>query len=589
VRLEDLGLIGNCQFSALIERTGDVVWCCLPQFDSEPVFSALLDHANGGRFGVGGFDGAAGEQRYLENTNVLETTFRSDEGSFRVLDFAPRFLQYGRVFHPTQLLRIVEPIQGTPHVRVKCDPRIGWSKARPARIHGSNHVRFDGLAGPVRLTTDVPLSYLEGKPFALTERRHLALAWGPPIEEELPGLCERFLGETVRYWHRWVKQCNIPPLYQREVIRSALALKLHCFEDTGAIVASMTTSIPEAPGSGRTWDYRYCWLRDAYYVLGAFRRLGHFEERESFTQYLLNIAAGAPGLKLSPLYRVDGTSDLEERILDDWSGYGGEGPVRVGNAAALHVQNDIFGEMVMALAPIFLDERFAAERSEAAFDLLERLTRRAVSVAGTPDAGIWEYRIEWMPQTFSSLMSWAAADRMSRIQWGRNDTGMREEFRTAAARIREEILGRAWNAELGAFVGAYGGESLDAALLQMATLRLLPAEDPRLRATIDVTWKRLSQDGWLFRYRLDDGFGRPAVAFIICTFWLVEALAAVGRMEESRAVMDRVHSALSPLGLLSEDYETSNFRMWGNFPQAYSHAGLIQAAFATSPRWAEVL
>jgi GH15 family glucan-1,4-alpha-glucosidase len=286
---------------------------------------------------------------------------------------------------------------------------------------------------------------------------------------------------------------------------------------------------------------------------------------------------------------VDGTSELEERILEGWPGYGGEGPVRVGNAAALHVQNDIFGEMVMALTPVFLDERFTAERSEAAFDLLHRLAKKAVSVAGTPDAGIWEYRTEWMPQTFSSLMSWAAADRMSRIEFRGSDSATREEFRAAAARIRDEIIARAWNAELGAFVGTYGGESLDAALLQMATLRLLPAEDPRLRATIDVLWKRLSQDGWLFRYRLDDGFGRPTVAFIICTFWLVEALAAVGRLEESRAVMDRVHSALSPLGLLSEDYETSNLRMWGNFPQAYSHAGLIQAAFATSPRWAEVL
>ena len=588
MRLEDLGLIGNCQFSALIARTGEIVWCCLPRFDSEPVFSTLLDSANGGRFVVGSVDGSAGEQRYLENTNVLETTFATGDGSFRVLDFAPRFLQYGRTFHPTQLIRIVEPVRGTPHVLVNCDPRVGWSKARPARLHGSNHIGFDGFAGPMRLTTDIPLSYLEGKPFALTERRHLALTWGAPIEEDLPGLSERFLGETVRYWQRWVKQCNIPPLYQQEVIRSALALKLHCYEDTGAIVAAMTTSIPEASGSGRTWDYRYCWLRDAYYVLGAFRRLGHFEERETFTRYLLDIAAANPDLRLSPLYRVDGTSDLEERILDDWPGYEGERPVRVGNAAARHVQNDIFGEMVLALAPVFLDERFTSERSDAALRLLERLARKAVSVAGTPDAGIWEYRTEWMPQTFSSLMCWAAADRMSLV-CGRHDRAVQAEFESAAARIRDDIISRAWNEDLGAFVGSYTGGDLDASLLQMATLRLLPRDDPRLNATIDAISKRLSQDGWLFRYRLDDGFGRPRVAFIICTFWLIEALAATGRMSESREVMDHVHSALSPLGLLSEDYETGTLRMRGNFPQAYSHAGLIQAAFATSPRWAEIL
>jgi GH15 family glucan-1,4-alpha-glucosidase len=588
VRLEDLGLIGNCQFSALVERTGEVVWCCLPRFDSEPVFSTLLDHENGGRFGVRTVDGAAGKQGYIENTNVLETTFQTADGSFRVLDFAPRFLQYDRIFHPTQLFRIIEPLDGTPYVRVNCDPKIGWSKASPATLKGSNHLGFDGFAGPLRLTTDVPLSYLEGKPFALTERRHLALTWGPPIEEALPPLCHRFLGETIRYWQRWVKQCNIPPLYQREVIRSALALKLHCFEDTGAIVASMTTSIPEAAGSGRTWDYRYCWLRDAYYVLGAFRRLGHFEERESFTQYLINIVAGTPALKLSPLYRVDGTSDLDERVLENWPGHGGDGPVRVGNAAALHVQNDVFGEMVLALAPVFLDERFTAERSEAAFELLERLARQAISVVGTPDAGIWEYRTRRAPQTFSSLMCWAAADRMSQI-CARRDPGMEANFHNASVRIREEILRNAWSPDVGAFVGTYGGRELDASLLQMATLHLLPAEDPRLRATIDTVWKGLSQDGWLFRYRLDDGFGQPTVAFIICTFWLVEALAATGRAEEGKAVMDRIHAALSPLGLLSEDYETSNLRMWGNFPQAYSHAGLIQAAFAASPRWAEIL
>jgi GH15 family glucan-1,4-alpha-glucosidase len=588
MRLEDLGLIGNCQFSALVERTGDVVWCCLPRFDSEPVFSSLLDHENGGRFGVRTVDGAAGKQGYIANTNVLETTFQTADGSFRVLDFAPRFLQYERIFHPTQLFRIIEPLGGTPYVRVNCAPKIGWSKASPATLKGSNHLEFDGFAGPLRLTTDVPLSYLEGKPFALTERRHLALTWGPPIEEALPPLCDRFLGETIRYWQRWVKQCNIPPLYQREVIRSALALKLHCFEDTGAIVASMTTSIPEAAGSGRTWDYRYCWLRDAYYVLGAFRRLGHFEERESFTQYLLNIVAGTPALKLSPLYRVDGTSDLDERVLENWPGHGGDGPVRVGNAAALHVQNDIFGEMVLALAPIFLDERFAAERSEAAFDLLERLARQAISVVGTPDAGIWEYRTRWVPQTFSSLMCWAAADRMSRI-CSHRDPGMEVEFHDASVRIREEILRNAWSPDVGAFVGTYGGSELDASLLQMASLRLLPAEDPRLNATIDAIRNRLSQDGWLFRYRLDDGFGQPTVAFIICTFWLVEALAATGRAEEGKAVMDHIDAALSPLGLLSEDYEVANLRMWGNFPQAYSHAGLIQAAFAASPRWAEIL
>jgi GH15 family glucan-1,4-alpha-glucosidase len=586
--LEHLGLIGNCQVSALIHRNGELVWCCLPQFDSDPVFSTLLDEKQGGKFLVGPAGGEPGEQTYVENTNILETRFSTSSGSFRLLDFAPRFVQYDRTFRPTQLFRIVEPIEGTPRIRVVCDPRLGWSNRIPARICGSNHVRFDGYGSQLRLTTDIPISYLTGQSFTLTERQHLVLTWGIPVEEALRPISDRFLNETQRYWRRWVKQCNVPPLYQNAVIRSALALKLHCFEDTGAIVAAMTTSIPEAPGSGRTWDYRYCWLRDAYYSLGAFRLLGQFEEREKFIHYLLNIAGGSPDLNLPPLYRVDGTSGLEERILDDWPGFNGDGPVRVGNRAAKHTQNDVFGEMVLALAPIFLDERFTAERSKAAFGLIERLARKAVSVAGLPDAGIWEYRTEWKPQTFSNLMCWAAADRMARVA-SLHAPMLELEFRSAAEKIREEIVSKAWCPQMKGFAATYGGHDLDASLLQMAYLRFLPFDDTRLIGTMEAIRGGLSNDGWLFRYRLDDGFGSPKVAFIICTFWLVEALAEAGRTAEAKEVMDRAHSALNGLGLLSEDYETSNMRMWGNFPQAYSHVGLIHAAFAASPSWADVL
>jgi GH15 family glucan-1,4-alpha-glucosidase len=588
VRLEDIGLVGNCQFSALIERSGSVVWCCLPRFDSDPVFGRLLDEEDGGHFTITPAEGGRGTQRYLENTNVLETRFESESGSFRVLDFAPRFQQFGRMFRPTHLVRVVEPLSGAPWVRVVCEPKLGWAKTEPQRVTGSNHIDYLGFKNPLRFTTDVPLSYVGTRPFALTERKYFALTWGTPIEEPLAPLCERFLNETTRYWERWVKHCNIPALYQREVIRSALALKLHCYEDTGAIVASMTTSIPEAPGSGRTWDYRFCWLRDSYYVLGAFRLLGHFEEREAFTNYLLNIAGGSRDLQLSPLYRVDCSSDLEEVVMDNWRGFEGEGPVRVGNGAATHAQHDIYGEMVLSVAPVFLDERFHAERSKSTFELVERLARKAIEVAGTPDAGIWEYRTEWQPQTFSSLMCWAAADRMAHIA-ALHEPALESRFRESAGRIRDEIVRRAWNPEVGSFTGSYGGRDLDASLLQMAPLRVLPRDDAKLQRTIDAIWKGLSRDGWLFRYQLDDGFGRPTVAFTLCTFWLVEALEATGRDADAKAVMEQIHTALSPLGLLSEDYETATQRMWGNFPQAYSHVGLIRAAFAASPNWSEVL
>jgi len=586
--LQELGLIGNCQLSALVHRSGELVWCCLPRFDSEPIFAKLLDEKDGGSFLVGPADGEPGQQSYLENTNILETRFDTPTGSFRVIDFAPRFSQFDRTFRPTQIFRIVEPLSGSPRIRVVCDPRLGWSKGTPTRVNGSNHIRFEGFDSQLRLTSDVPISYLGGQSFTLTERRHLVLAWGAPVEEPLRPLSDRFLLETQRYWQRWVKQCSVPPHYQDAVIRSALALKLHCFEDTGAIIAATTTSIPESPGSGRTWDYRYCWLRDSYYSLGAFRLLGQFEERESFIHYLLNIAGGSPDLNLKPLYCVDGMPGPEERILEHWPGFQGEGPVRIGNGAATHTQNDVFGEMVLALAPIFLDERFSAERTNAALGLIDRLARKAISVAGQPDAGIWEYRTEWKPQTFSNLMCWAAADRMARVA-SLHIPNREQEFRKAGEQIREQILANAWCPEINSFAATYGGKDLDASLLQMPYLRFLPLDDHKLTGTIQAIRSGLSNDGWLFRYRLDDGFGSPKVAFILCTFWLVEALADAGRMAEAREMMDRVHSALTPLGLLSEDYQTSNLRMWGNFPQAYSHVGLIHAAFAASPPWADIL
>jgi GH15 family glucan-1,4-alpha-glucosidase len=584
--LGDLGLIGNCQISALVRRDGAVVWSCMPRFDAPPVFAALLDEVRGGRFAIGPADGALGAQRYLPNTNVLETVFDGSDGAFRVIDLAPRFTQYERSFRPAKILRVVEPLRGTPRIRVRCEPVLGWSKSAPAREDGSHHVSFRGYDAELRLTTDAPLSYLGGDAFALTRRTHFVLAWGAPVEEPPEPLCDRFLRETVRYWQGWIKGCDIPSVFQEEVIRSALTLKLHCFEDTGAIVAALTTSLPEAPGAGRTWDYRYCWLRDAYYALGAFRRLGQFEEREQFMHFLFNVASSSPALDLAPLYRIDGRSDLDEQTLAQWPGYLGEGPVRVGNGAATQAQHDVFGEMVLALAPLFLDARFREQVSPAALDLVAALARKGVAVAGTPDAGIWELRAEARPQTFSSLMCWAAADRMRAIA-ARHRPADVAEFTQGAERIRAEIIARAVDPARGCLVADYGGVELDASLLQAVTLGLLPARSPYLAATVDAVRAELGHRGWLKRYRAHDGLGEMSMAFTLCTFWLVEALARLGRDDEATDTLARVRGVRAPLGLLSEDLDPDTGEMWGNFPQAYSHVGLIHAAFAVAPRWPE--
>lgn len=587
MRLEDLGIIGNGQCAALVDRRAAIVWCCLPRFDAEPVFGALLD-PDGGEFAIEPATAMQGTQAYVENTNILETRFESADGAFRVIDFAPRFNQHQRAFHPSQLVRIVEPLSGTPAIRVRCSPRLGWSKRTPRSTNGSNHVDYDAFGASLRLTTDLPLSALDGSVHLLTGPRYFVLSWGAPVEEALAPLARRFLDETRAYWQGWIKECNLPPLYQREVIRSALTLKLHCFEDTGAIVAALTTSIPEELGTGRTWDYRYCWLRDAYYALRAFERLGHFEEREKFLTYLLSIVAAEPSLDLAPLYRVDGTRVTREDMISGWAGFRGELPVRVGNAAASQVQHDVYGELLLALAPVFLDDRFAPERSPQTFDLLERLASKAIAVAGSPDAGIWETRSASQPHTFSTLMCWVAADRMAHLA-RRHRPRDAQTFHDAALHLREEIVKRAWNPVLGSLVATYDGSHLDAALLQSVTLRLFDPHDPRAASTVKSIRGALSRSGLLLRYDRDDGFGVPASAFLICTFWLVEALARIGELSQARATLDRVLHVASPLGLLSEDYDVDTCELRGNYPQAYSHVGLIHAAFAASPSWDDVL
>jgi GH15 family glucan-1,4-alpha-glucosidase len=588
MRLESLGAVGNCQVGALVEDTGSLVWLCMPSFDSEPVCGRLLD-PDGGDFTLGPAEGGRGTQRYLDNTNVLETTFSTPEGGFRVLDFAPRFELFSRMYRPTQLLRVIEPLHGAPRVRAHFRPVEGWSKRPATALHASHHIHFGGALAPLRLTTDLPLSWLEGRPFVLTGPRRFALTWNAPVEEPLSAMVDKSLGETVRYWRRWVKQCNIPPQFQKEVIRSALALKLCCHEDTGAIVAALTSSIPEAPGSGRTWDYRYCWLRDAFYTLDALRLLGQFDERQAFTDYLLSLAATGGPLELKPLYKVDGTQLGEEMTLTNWQGFEGHGPVRVGNAAASHVQHDVYGEMVLALTPVYFDERFAGERSHATLDLLHRLAARALEVAGTADAGLWEYRTGWREHTFSTVMCWAAAERAGRIG-GLQSQNWAAELTASAEKLRTGLLARAWSDALGSFTVSPGMEGVDAALLQLPSLRILKADDLRLHKTIDTAWKALERDGgWLLRYQTDDGFGVPTVAFTLCTFWLAQALAVLGRRAEAREVLKRVQPAPNPLGLWSEDIEPRTGRLWGNFPQAYSHVGLIHAAFASAPDWSELI
>ena len=581
-----LGIIGNCSYSALL-REGSVEWLCWPRPDSSFLFGPLLDRDRGGVFTVEGIDAQEVRQEYVENTNVLRTVFSGVDGSFELIDFAPRFLLYDRSFKPSMLVRILRPLSGEPKARVRCRPVYDYGLAQTGSWRASNHIEYTGYPAPVRLTTNVALTYVEDeRPFLLERDRHLVLTWGQPLEAGLEETAERFLERTVDYWRRWVKATRVPRDYQREVIRSALVLKLHQYEDTGALLAATTTSLPEHPGSGRTWDYRYCWLRDAYFTLYAFERLGHSGEMELFLEYLRNRADERDGA-LQPAYRIDGGSDAPERELEHLSGYNGDGPVRVGNQAFEHVQNDVYGEMVLAVSRLFLDTRFVGEiPPHTAVAIIQGLLDQIEGRLEEPDAGLWEFRGRARLHSFSVLMHWAGAQRAVEVAEALQAGELAARAREIERRAAELLATRCWNDDLGALTQVAGEPQLDASLLLAVHLGFLPSDDPRATSHVDAIRDTLSLDGGLLRrYASPDDFGVPRAAFTVCSFWLVEALAILGRTDEARELFERLIALHNGLGLFSEDVLPDTHVQSGNFPQTYTHVGLINAAFRLSRRW----
>ncbi len=581
-----LGIIGNCSYNALL-REGSVEWLCWPRPDSSFVFGPLLDRDRGGVFAVEGIDTTDVRQEYIENTNVLRTVFRCAGGEFELIDFAPRFQLYDRYFKPQMLVRIMRPLSGEPRARVRCRPVYEYGLIETRHWRASNHIEFTGFPTPVRLTSNVPLTYVEDqRPFLLEQDRHLVLTWGEPLEAGLEDTAERFLERTVDYWRRWVKGTRVPRDYQREVVRSALALKLHQYEDTGALLAATTTSLPEHPGSGRTWDYRFCWLRDAYFTLNALERLGHSEEMELFLEYLRNICEERGGV-LQPAYRINGDSHAAERELEHLAGFNGDGPVRIGNQAFEHVQNDVYGEMVLAVSRLFLDTRFTGEiPPRTAAEMVQGLVEQIDARLDEPDAGLWEFRGKTRLHSFSVLMHWAGARRAVEVAEALGTADLAAHAHRVERRAAELLETQCWNDEVGALTQVAGEQQLDAALLLAVHLGYLRPDDPRATSHVDAIRDALSVDGGLLRrYTAPDDFGDTRAAFTVCTFWLVEALALIGRTDEARELFDRLLGLHNGLGLYSEDLLPDTLEQSGNFPQTYSHVGLINAAFRLSRRW----
>jgi GH15 family glucan-1,4-alpha-glucosidase len=588
----DLGVIGNASAAALIDRNASIVWMCTPRLDGDPVFCRLLDNEReGGEWSIEIQGQTETTQRYLRNTAILETTLCDRHGNrLKVTDFAPRFKALGRTFRPQTIIRLVEPVEGAPSMRMRLLPRHGYGANFPETTRGTSHVRFLLGEQVLRLTTDAPVEYvMKGTPFLID--RPYAFIFGPDerLEQSPMAVARHFLAETHGYWRDWVRQLSIPVDYQDVVIRSAITLKLCSHEETGGIVAALTTSIPEYGASGRTWDYRFCWLRDSYFTVKALNLLGATRTMENYINYVSNIAATSLDGYLQPLYGLGLERRIDETLLDTLEGYRGHGPVRYGNAAYMQAQNDSYGSVILSITQSFFDERLPKMGDEALFRRLEPLGTQAVLRWNQPDAGLWEFRTRDGVHTHSAVMCWAACDRLARIA-GRLGLFARAAYwRGEADRIRAGTLELAWNPELKSFVSTFGGSDLDASLLLMPELGFLPAKDPAFLSTLAACEAHLRFGNHLYRYRTPDDFGEPETAFSACTFWLIDALSRVGRHDDARTVFNDILQHRNHLGLLSEGLHVETGELWGNFPQTYSMVGLINAAMHLSRRWDEVL
>ncbi|HTT47715.1 MAG TPA: glycoside hydrolase family 15 protein [Pseudolabrys sp.] len=585
----DLAVIANGRTAALVEPTGRIVWWCLPRYDGDPVFCRLLAGEEEKGFTDVVLDGqVTNRSAYMRNTAIVVTELADGGGSvLRITDFAPRFHNFGRIFRPPQLVRIIEPLAGMPRITIRFRTAHRYGVAVTTHSSGSNHIRYWRDDVPVRLTTDAPLAYVENEAsFVLTRPVHMVMGVDEPFEGALESTCREFCERTGHYWMEWVRRLAFSNDWQDEIIRAGITLKLSAFEETGAIVAALTTSIPEGPRSGRNWDYRFCWMRDAFFVVRALNRIGATRTMEEFITYILSIAAGRAD-RLKPLYGVVHTEPLEERIAAALAGFNGDGPVRIGNAAADQAQHDVYGSIIMAATPMFFDRRLPNPGDAALFRVIEPLGEQAAQLALEPDAGIWEYRGRRRVHTYSAAMCWAGCQRLEAIAAHLGLPERAAYWGAIAKRVGDEVLARAWNPERKAFSAAFGSDDLDASCLLLAEIGLIAPDDPRFVSTVEAISRELRRDFHVMRYVAADDFGLPETAFLICRFWLIDAMWEIGRRDEAREMFVDALKLRNSYGLLSEDVHPLTGKLWGNFPQTYSMSGLILTAIKLSRSWGD--
>jgi GH15 family glucan-1,4-alpha-glucosidase len=578
----NFGVIGNCRSAALVSETGSIDWCCLPDFDSPSVFARLLDDEKGGFFSFLVNDNYKVSQKYLKRTNVLCTEFRSLEGTFEVIDFMPRYkLIDNDYFAPAEIYRYIKHISGTPKFRVRYYPKFNYAREDVANITEDNHIRTYSKVNPTNcmyLYTSLNFSdILNSEEISLTEHKFILLSYNQKlISIDIDRVYLEFQRTKV-YWLNWSNRSKKFKLYTEEILRSILILKIMSSQSTGAVLAALTTSIPETIGGVRNWDYRFCWLRDASMSIDTLLKMGHAYSAQRFLGYLKGILKSKSD-SLQVMYGIKGERELTETTLPHLAGYENSKPVRIGNAAFSQRQNDVFGYLLNVIYRYYTIFPGTLDEIEDIWEIVRNICRTISTHWEKPDKGIWEIRNDEKHFVFSKIMSWVAMDRATEIAILLNKPYYAATWRGIANDIKEDVLNKGWNEDLQTFTQTYCNSELDASLLLMAEYGFISADNHKYQKTVIAIKNRLYHNGLVYRYLANDDFGKTTSSFTICTFWLIQALFRIGMKEDAKIIFENLLTYGNHLGLFSEDIDFSTKRLLGNFPQAYSHLALINTA-----------
>lgn len=578
----DYGIIGNCKSAALVSKTGSIDWCCLPQFNSASIFAKILDDKKGGNFSIEVSEDYTIIQEYLWKTNILSTVYDNGEHSFQLIDFMPRYYNEDKSYYaPPDIIRFLRIKKGNPVIKVKYDPKLDFAREKTYNENKGAYIKsftqegkYDSLYLYSSLDLDKILNFEE---ITLESNAYLLLGYHEKLSQQNLDRAYLKYQRTKTYWMDWSEKTTVYTSYNEEISRSALVLKALTYEKSGAVLAAITTSLPETIGEERNWDYRFCWIRDASMVIKVMAGLGHTLSAKGFLQFIINLIPHKDE-KIQIMYGINGEKELTEQILTHLEGYKGSKPVRIGNAAYIQKQNDIYGILMEVIYQQFIQFETTLENSEELWTITRGIVRIVEEHWRQPDKGIWELRTEDRHFVFSKLLCWVAMDRAIKIgeilRNGINDA----KWKAVRSEIYEDIYNNGWNEEAGAYTQSYGSKDLDASTLLMEQYGFIKATDPRFISTVRATEKQLCREGLLYRYKNQDDFGTPSSSFTICTFWFIDSLYKIGEKKKAKEMFDTLLSYSNHLGLFSEDIDFETKQLLGNFPQAYSHLALIETA-----------